>query len=274
MSDWTYEGKRVVVAGCFSGMGEATARELVRLGAEVHGVDIRPSPVLLASFTQVDLRDPGSIDAAVVAIGGEIDCLFNCAGLPQTFPALEVMKVNYIGMRYWTEQWLAKIRPGGAIASITSTAGMGHMLHAKEISELIDIADFAGAAAWCEAHPELVGDGYSFSKEVSSYWTMLMGCVTIRQGVRINCIAPGPTETPMMPDFEAKASAQMIDVFIQPINRRSQPAEQAHPLIFLNSGEASFINGHILNVDGGFVGGVMTGQIDLQGSIERAMAAN
>lgn len=272
MGVWSYEGKRVVVAGCFSGMGEATARELIALGAEVHGVDIKPSPVQMASFTQVDLRDPASIDSAVEAIGGEIDALFNCAGLPQTFPALDVMKVNYIGMRYWTEKWLPRMKQGGAIGIITSTAGMGHMMHAKEIGELIAIPDMAGATAWVEAHPELVGDGYAFSKEVSSFWTMLMGTITIKQGVRINCIAPGPTETPMMPDFEATASAKVIDVFIQPIGRRSKAAEQANPLIFLNSDAASFINGHILNVDGGFVGGVMTGQIDVQASIANAMA--
>lgn len=268
----SYKGKRVVVAGCFSGMGEVVARELVALGAEVHGVDIKESPVKLASFHNIDLRDPGSIDTAVDAIGGEIDALFNCAGLPQTFPALDVMKVNYIGMRYWTEKWLPRIRRGGAIGLISSNAGMGHMMHAAEIGELISISDFAGAVAWVEGHPELVGDGYSFSKEVSSFWTMLMGAITIKQGVRINCTAPGPTETPMMPNFEAVAGAQVIDVFIQPSGRRSKAAEQAWPLIFLNSDAASYINGHILNVDGGFVGGVMTGQIDVQGSIEKALA--
>ena len=47
---WSYQGKKVVITGCFSGMGEAAARELVRLGAEVHGVDIKESPVKMASF--------------------------------------------------------------------------------------------------------------------------------------------------------------------------------------------------------------------------------
>src|SRR5688500_14177306 len=103
MNLWSYAGKRVVIAGCFSGMGVACARELVRLGAEVHGLDVRVSPVKLASFRQVDLREPASIDSAVKAIGGEVDGVFNCAGLPQTFPALDVMKVNFIGMRHWTE---------------------------------------------------------------------------------------------------------------------------------------------------------------------------
>ena len=79
MGLWSYEGKRVVIAGCFSGMGEAAAQELVRLGAEVHGVDVRESKVPMASFRTVDLKDRASIDAAVAGIGGEIDSLFNCA---------------------------------------------------------------------------------------------------------------------------------------------------------------------------------------------------
>jgi NAD(P)-dependent dehydrogenase (short-subunit alcohol dehydrogenase family) len=60
-----YKNKRVVVSGCFSGIGEATARLLLQLGAEVHGLDYKQSKLDLASFRQVDLREPASIDAAV-----------------------------------------------------------------------------------------------------------------------------------------------------------------------------------------------------------------
>src|SRR2546425_12496623 len=116
MSVWSYEGKRVVICGCFSGMGEATASELVRLGGEVHGLDIRESPVKMKSFRTVDLRDPKSIDAAIEAIGGPIGALFNCAGLPQTFPAIDVMKVNFLGMRHLTERAIPLMRKGSAIA--------------------------------------------------------------------------------------------------------------------------------------------------------------
>src|SRR5215207_8786515 len=122
MSVWSYEGKRVVIVGCFSGIGEAVAREVVRLGGEVHGVDVRQSPVDLASFHQLDLKDAQAADAVVEAIGGQIDCLFNCAGLPQTFPAIDVMKVNFIGMRHWTERWLPQINKGGAVCTIASNA--------------------------------------------------------------------------------------------------------------------------------------------------------
>jgi NAD(P)-dependent dehydrogenase (short-subunit alcohol dehydrogenase family) len=96
-----YKNKRVVVSGCFSGIGEATSRLLLQLGAEVHGLDYKQSKLDLASFRQIDLREPASIDAAAAAIGGKVDALFSCAGLPQTSPPLDVMKVNYAGNR-WT----------------------------------------------------------------------------------------------------------------------------------------------------------------------------
>src|SRR6202012_2937287 len=121
----TYKHKRVVVSGCFSGMGEATAKLLLELGAEVHGLDYKPSTLRLASFTQMDLRDPASIDAAAAKIGGKVDALFNCAGLPQTAPPVDVMKVNFCGARRLTERIVPLMGPGGAIASISSVAGMG-----------------------------------------------------------------------------------------------------------------------------------------------------
>src|ERR1700740_3549948 len=100
MADFlSYKNKRVVVSGCFSGMGEAAARLLLQLGAEVHGLDYKQTKLNPASLPLVDLRDPASIDAAAAAIGGKVDALFNCAGLPQTAGALDVMKVNYCGTR-------------------------------------------------------------------------------------------------------------------------------------------------------------------------------
>lgn len=265
MGVWSFEGKRVVIAGCFSGMGEAAARELVNLGAELHGVDIKPSPVNLASFTHVDLRDPASIDAAIASIGGEIDCLFNCSGLPQTFPAIDVIKVNYIGMRYWIEQWAPKIRKGGAIATITSTGGAGHMQRAALHEDLIGQPSFADAVAWVEARLDTLGDCYAFSKETMQYWTKVASQQYIKQGVRINATAPGPTDTPMMTDFEEViGGASVMNMYTQPINRRSTPVEQAYPLIFLNSDAASYINGHILDADGGFMAGATTGRIAMQ----------
>src|SRR4026209_1790386 len=98
-----YEGKRVIVTGAASGMGAATAQILVDLGAEVHAIDIKkPEGTGLARLSQCDLRDPAQIDETIAKIGKIVNALFNCAGLPNTFPDLDVMLVNFCGLRHLT----------------------------------------------------------------------------------------------------------------------------------------------------------------------------
>jgi NAD(P)-dependent dehydrogenase (short-subunit alcohol dehydrogenase family) len=262
MSDMGYKGKRVVVSGCFSGMGEATAKLLLSLGAEVHGLDFKQSTLDLSSFNQCDLRDPASIDAAVGKIGGKVDALFNCAGLPQTAPPMDVMKVNFIGTRHLTERVIPLMPEGSAIASISSTGGLGWSRRIPVIMGLLKEQGYAAALAWCEANKDTVAEGYSFSKEAVIVWTMMTSFHLIKRGIRTNCTLPGPTETPMMKSFEAATPRSVLDAAMQPINRRSTPAEQAGPLVFLNSAWASYVNGLAMQVDGGFLAGMATGQVD------------
>jgi NAD(P)-dependent dehydrogenase (short-subunit alcohol dehydrogenase family) len=259
----SYQNKRVVVSGCFSGMGEATARLLLKLGAEVHGLDYKPTTLKLASFTQVDLRDPVAIDAAVKNIGGKVDALFNCAGLPQTSPPLDVMRVNYAGTRRLTERVLPLMSAGGAIVSISSNGGLGWSRRLPVLMQLMKIEAYEDIVKWCRENAETVREGYAFSKEALIVWTMMTSTHLIKRGIRINCTMPGPTQTPMMAQFEQATAASVLEAAAQPINRRSTPDEQAGPLVFLNSDAASYINGVALPVDGGFLGGVATGQIDL-----------
>lgn len=266
----SYENKRVVVSGCFSGMGEATARLLLKLGAEVHGLDYKQTQLSLASFTQVDLRDPTAIDAAVRKIGGHVDALFNCAGLPQTSPPLDVMKVNYAGTRRLTEQVLPLMSAGGAIVSISSNAGMGWSRRVPVLMQLLKHTAHDDIVRWCQDNAETVREGYAFSKEALIVWTMMTSTHLIKRGIRINCTMPGPTQTPMMAQFEQATAAAVLEAAAQPINRRSTPEEQAGPLVFLNSDAASYINGVALPVDGGFLGGVATGQIDISAMMAAA----
>lgn len=271
---WSYAGKRVVIAGCYSGMGEATARELVRLGAEVHGVDIKRSPVDLASFREADLRETQQIDAALEAIGGPLDASFYCAGLPGTFPKLDVMKVNFVHMRYWNEQVVDRsMTAGGALAMIASTAGHGWRDNRELVEQLLATPDATSGASWCEKNEDVYGDPYMFSKMCIQLYTMKMAAPLIKRGVRINTVNPAPTATPMMKDFESAAPAALIDTFAEPIGRRARPEEMAYPLVFLNSAAAGFISGHNLNVDGGWAGSVDSGVIDMGEVIQKALAA-
>ena len=264
-----YKGKRVIVSGCFSGMGEATAKILLDLGAEVHGVDFKESALPLASFNQIDLRDAASIEAGVAAIakatGGKIDALFNCAGLAGggAFPSMDTFKVNFIGTRHLTDTVLPLMGPGSAIASIASTGGLGWSRRVPVHMELLQTKGFQAAVEWAEAHSEHVAEGYALSKEAVIVWTQFLGAQIIKKGIRINCTLPSPTQTPMMAAFHATSGKDVVDAAAEPLGRYTTPAEQAGPLALLNSDAASVVNGVVLPVDGGFMGGLATGQIDL-----------
>jgi NAD(P)-dependent dehydrogenase (short-subunit alcohol dehydrogenase family) len=260
-----YKGKRVIVSGCFSGMGEATAKILLDLGAEVHGLDFKQSTLPLASFNQIDLRDAASIEAGVAAIGGKIDSLFNCAGLAGggAFPAMDTFKVNFIGTRHLTDTVLPLMKEGSAIVSIASTGGLGWSRRIPVHMELLQTRGFQAAADWAEAHMDQVAEGYAFSKEAVIVWTQFMGAQLIKKGIRINCSLPSPTQTPMMATFHATSGKDIVDAAAEPLGRYTTPAEQAGPLVLLNSAGAGVVNGVVLPVDGGFMGGLTTGQVDI-----------
>jgi NAD(P)-dependent dehydrogenase (short-subunit alcohol dehydrogenase family) len=252
--DWLgYSGKRVIVSGCTSGIGYAAARQLLALGAEVHGLDWKPSNLALASLTQADLRDARDIDQAASSLTGRFDALFNCAGIPPGAPPLDVMKVNYIGTKHLTEALLPMMGQRSAIVSVASNGGMGWASRLPKLTGLIAADGFNAAVIWCEAHLEMVAEGYRFSKEAMIVWTMTQSSRLIRQGIRMNCTLPGAVQTPMLVEIEKLTPATVIDQVAQPIGRRSSADEQATALLFLNSPKASYINGAVLPVDGGFM---------------------
>jgi NAD(P)-dependent dehydrogenase (short-subunit alcohol dehydrogenase family) len=263
---FSYEGKRVVVSGGGgAGMGAAAVEGLAELGAEIHVLDLKDPPVKVASHQTADLRDPDAVATAIDNIGGKIDALFNAAGLPgPPFPDVDTMLVNFAAPRHLTSLVVPHMTDGGAICSISSTAGSGYLLNMEKWMPLVDTKDFAEAKAWIEAHPEEILGAYSQSKEALIIWTMKAAMDLNAQGVRLNCISPGPTDTPMMSAFEDLAGGgQIIDLFAQGLGRRSTPAEQGWPMIFLNSDAASYISGENVNTDGGTVSAMTTGRLVL-----------
>ena len=247
-----YRGRRVVVTGCSSGIGRATARALVGLGAEVHGVDVKTPDLTLASFTGLDLSDPASIDAGVAGIGGHVDALFNCAGATPMVPSALIVKVNFLGTRLLTERVVELMGSGGAVVNTSSDGGFGWRKKLPLLLEFVGIADFAAGAAWFEEHEEAAGHGYAFSKEAVNVWTRQQSAVLIKRGIRVNSVSPGAVQTPMLEAIETAYPSELIDVTHEQIGRRSTPEEQVGPLLFLNSDSASYVNGADLAVDGGF----------------------
>jgi NAD(P)-dependent dehydrogenase (short-subunit alcohol dehydrogenase family) len=255
-----YAGKRVVVSGAASGMGAAAARTLVDLGAEVHALDLKPIQAPVARALEVDLRSRESIDAAVARLPERVDAHFNCAGLPGApFSNLDTMLVNFVGLRHLTESVLPRIPSGGAVASITSVAGMGWRKNLENVKALCGSKDFDEARAWCEAHPK-EANGYLFSKQCIIWYTMQRAVELVARGIRMNCISPSPTDTPMLPAFHAQVNREFIEKhFLAPIGRNATPEEMAEPLVLLNSNAARFVSGVNLFVDWGYLAEVEVG---------------
>ncbi|MBU6266704.1 MAG: coniferyl-alcohol dehydrogenase [Sphingomonadales bacterium] len=250
-----YAGKRVLVTGCTSGIGHATARLLLDAGARVHGIDWQPCSLDLARFSQLDLRDRHAIAQVVDAIDGPVDGLFNCAGLPPMRPWRDVMAVNFIGMRELTERVAQLMPAGGAVVTVGSNGGAMWRARLAELREFAATPGFDAALDWCERHEAPQANAYNVAKEAIVVWTLAQAAPMVACGVRINCTSPGSVQTPMLDAIAEVVPADRLDVVERPIGRRSSPEEQAQVLLFLNSDCASYINGVDLPVDGGFIAG-------------------
>jgi len=257
-----YAGKNVVVTGSASGMGQAAANILLDLGAKVTALDIKTISLPVHRAIEVDLRDPTAIDTAAASIDGPIDALLSCAGLPGPPDSqLDTMLVNFVGARQLVEQLVSKMADGSAIGIISSSAATGWQQHLAVLTELLETNGFDGALTWLQKNEELWSrSGYVWSKYAIDAWVNWWCRDLIARGIRINCINPGPTETPMMAAFHARAGKETVDRSVGPIGRYAQPSEQGWPLVLLCSPRMSYVTGEVLWTDGGFAGAVAVGQ--------------
>lgn len=260
---WGYQNRRAVVTGAASGIGRAACQILVALGAEVIGVDVQPVDIDgVKESHRLDLADGGSIAAAAEAIGGPVDSLFNCAGIPGTADPRSILSINFCGLRRFTELLVPAMPVGSAICSIGSTAAVKWSYHVESFLEMLAIDDDGAALDWLERHPEL-GYPYDVSKEAVNVYSAWRANGLSAFGIRMNCINPGSTRTPASREFtkavkSKEFGAEMIEHWPTLLGRMARPDEQAWPMVFLNSPFASFITGASIYVDAGLTGGLFT----------------
>jgi NAD(P)-dependent dehydrogenase (short-subunit alcohol dehydrogenase family) len=269
---WRYDGKRVVVTGCASGIGEHVARQVTELGAEVVGLDLRRPALQLKEFHEVDLSEPASIDRAIASIEGPVDALFNVAGVSSGIgDPLRVVTVNFLGTRRFTEALVPMMPPGSAIANVSSLAASAYRENAVVTAGLLDTESMSDGIEWCRRHPEPVADGggYRLSKEAIILYGMANVGTLGAKGIRINCTAPGVTETPILDQLRGAYGQKFLDSFQTPLGRVADADEQATVLVFLNSDAARYITGQVIWVDGGAVAERIFGDLSDAQEVER-----
>jgi NAD(P)-dependent dehydrogenase (short-subunit alcohol dehydrogenase family) len=248
-SAFRYDGKRALVVGGATGMGAAVAELVKDAGAEVIVADRAPVTLEGVEAHQVDLADEGSIDALADAVDGPIHALFSCAGVADGTPGIE--RINFIGHRHLINRLLeaGKLPRGSAIGLISSAAGMGWRTNLENVQKYLAVEGFDAAAAWARENNKA---DYMWSKLAINGYVAGEAFNLLKQGVRINAIMPGPTDTPL-----AQANADTWLSFGSDYREEAgiaaaTPSEQAYPLVFLCSDAAVGVTGVTMITDAGY----------------------
>lgn len=244
-----FAGRTVAITGGASGMGAASAREFAKRGATVAIID-RDAAGAQAVASEIgaaephigDVSDSAFCTATIDSIAeqtGRLDVLVNAAGTIHRANSLgtteadwrRVMGVNIDGLFYLSRAAVPHMAAQGKGAIVNFGSIWGNV-------------GSAGATAYC------------VSKGAVHQLTRAMALDHVEQGIRINAVAPGEVNTPMLAseretaptpeDLQALAEATI------PMKRLAEPVEIAKVVVFLASDDASYMTGEIVSVDAGY----------------------
>ena len=240
------DDKTALVTGGASGIGRATVMELARCGATVICADLNAEKgAALASeasktnykveFVPVDLTDLASIRRCadeVVKRHGRIDILVNAAGWNDIQPFMEnppeymdrVIAINLGGTLHLTQALLPPMIAAGKgkIVNVSSDAGR---------------VGSSGETAYAAAKGGVIAFTKSLAREVAKH------------SINVNCVCPGPTDTPMLQSRPDKLKEAFLRAI--PFRRFARPEEIADAILFFAGPRSDYITGQVLSVSGG-----------------------
>ncbi len=258
---------KFIVTGGASGLGEALVQRLSE--HEVWVLD-RNAPAQLAGkhhYLAIDLADPASIDSVVTAIDEEIDGLANVAGIAAAPQPETVLAVNFLGLRQLTGQLVPQLAPKARIVNVSSIAGRDWQAKYERLLPLLETSTFAEGLAWCTANQDVLArDPYTFSKRLVTAHTLRAAREGLAGNYTINCVSPGPIETPLYPQFESLMGKAQSDWSKAQTGRAASPGDIAEVVDLLLTGEATWLNGVDIPVDGGYTAGLASGWVDFSQS--------
>ena len=256
--------KSIVLTGGANGIGAATVDRLLAKGCDITVLDLVDPELAGVDFVRCDLSQAEQIDSAIAALPGQIDGLINVAGVSNAAPDELILKVNFIGLRHLVEALMPRIRPGGTVVNVASSAGYDWRNRQADIVPLLKTSSFEAAHNWCEDNRSVwQGNSYKFSKQCAAAYTYRAAGLGMQYGVRVNCVNPGSTGTQLTADFRGLIGDAVYDWGVQQVGREGRPTDIAEVIEFLAVGECAWLNGVELAVDGGFIAGLVGGWIDV-----------
>lgn len=240
------DGKVAVVTGAASGIGRATAEALANAGAHVYlgDIDVERGEQAAkeigaaggaAEFMRLDVTDLDNIESfkdKIYQDKGHVDIVANVAGWGKIQPFMEntadfwrkVIDLNLVGPVAVTRAFLDKMieRNSGKVVVVSSDAG-----RVGSLGETVYSGAKGGAIAFTKG----------LAREVARF------------NVNVNCVCPGPTDTPLLAAVPEKHREAFVRV--TPMRRLAQPSEVADAVLFFSSDRASFVTGQVLSVSGG-----------------------
>ena len=240
------DGRTAVSTGAASGIGKATAEALAAAGAHVVLGDIaedkgnEAAEAIRASgagadFVRLDVTDLASIEAfraAIAARGRQVDIVVNVAGWGKIEPFVKnspdfwrkVVDLNLLGPIAVTRAFLDPMieRKAGKVVIVSSDAG-----RVGSLGESV----YAGAK----------GGAIAFTKSLAREMA--------RFNINVNCVCPGPTDTPLLAAVPERHREAFVRV--TPMQRLAKPSEIADAVLFFSSSRADFVTGQVLSVSGG-----------------------